>query len=371
MSSPSSSPADLTPEDVTSVGVASRRRRWWLPVVAVLAVTAAGYFGYAEFTRDGGAVPAAQAGPAKTAKVTRGTLTSTEKVDGTLGFGDPVLVSGRLPGIVTGLPAEGSTVRRGEAMYHVDGRPIPLFYAAAPFYRTLKPGDEGADVAALEANLAALGFTGFTADDDYTGATADAVRDWQEKLGLSETGTVELGRIVVAPGAVRVGEVKAHLGDNAAGPILQWTGSTRLVTVRLDVTKQRLVAVGEAATVQLPDDATVEGRISAVGAVATASTANNQTTVSIDVTVTVADQAKLGSYDQAPVSVTLVSQQRQNVLIVPVAALVALAEGGYGLQIVTDAGPRTVAVTTGLFASGKVEVSGPDLAEGLTVGVAG
>jgi hypothetical protein len=165
-------------------------------------------------------------------------------------------------------------------------------------------------------------------------------------------GQPELGRIVVAPAAVRVGNVKAHLGDNATGPVLEWTGSTRLVTVKLDVTKQELATVGDAAKVKLPDDTTVDGTITAIGAVATAQPGpNNQTTVTVDVTVTPADQSKLGTYDEAPVDVTLVSDKRENVLTVPVAALVALTEGGYGLQLIDGANVRTVGVTNGLFAS--------------------
>ncbi|MFI5913694.1 peptidoglycan-binding protein [Dactylosporangium sp. NPDC051541] len=342
------------------------RRLLWAGLAVV--VCAGIFWAYTGFNRD--TAPAAAAPSQHTATITKGTLTATEQVDGTLGFGDPVMVNGRLPGTITALPAEGSTIHRGEAMYRADGRPVLLFYAAAPFYRALKSGDEGEDVRAFEANLAALGYTGFTADDSYTGATADAVRDWQESLGLPETGTVELGRIVIAPDAVRVGEVKAHLGDNSTGPILQWTGSTRLVTVQLDVTEQRLAAVGAEATVKLPDDSEVPGKIAAIGAVATATVQNNQTKVTVDVTVTIADQAKLGTYDAAPVRVTLVSEQRKDVLTVPVNALVALAEGGYGLQIVTDGATRTVAVKTGLFASGRVEVSGADVTAGLTVGVA-
>ena len=58
-----------------------------------------------------------------------------------------------------------------------------------------------------------------------------------------------------------------------------------------------------------------------------------------------------------------------DVLTVPVAALVALAEGGYGLQVVDGATSRFVAVETGLFASGRVEVSGAGVAEGATVGM--
>jgi hypothetical protein len=57
------------------------------------------------------------------------------------------------------------------------------------------------------------------------------------------------------------------------------------------------------------------------------------------------------------------------VLTVPVAALLALAEGGYGVQVVTGTATRIVAVRTGLFAAGRVEVSGDGLTEGMTVGM--
>jgi hypothetical protein len=52
------------------------------------------------------------------------------------------------------------------------------------------------------------------------------------------------------------------------------------------------------------------------------------------------------------------------VLAVPANALLALLEGGYAVERVTDGGgTELVAVETGLFADGWVEVSG-DLAEG-------
>ena len=53
----------------------------------------------------------------------------------------------------------------------------------------------------------------------------------------------------------------------------------------------------------------------------------------------------------------------------PVAALLALAEGGYGLEIIEGSGSRIVAVETGLFADGRVEVSGDGVSQGATVGM--
>jgi hypothetical protein len=110
--------------------------------------------------------------------------------------------------------------------------------------------------------------------------------------------------------------------------------------------------------------------VASVGTVATAPPAKNGASddpATIDVVVTVADQAALGTLDEAPVDVTLVSEKRENVVAVPVGALVALAEGGYGVQVVKGGGTSYVAVGTGLFAGGKVEVTG--IEPGTVVGV--
>jgi len=48
---------------------------------------------------------------------------------------------------------------------------------------------------------------------------------------------------------------------------------------------------------------------------------------------------------------------------------VALAEGGYGVQVIEGSATRYLAVETGMFAGGKVEISGAGIAEGMTVGV--
>ncbi len=90
----------------------------------------------------------------------------------------------------------------------------------------------------------------------------------------------------------------------------------------------------------------------------------------IEVTVTPDDPSATGALDQAPVKVGITSSRREGVLAVPVNALLALAEGGYGVRVVDgSAGGRIVVVETGLFSRGLVEVSGDGLAEGLDVEV--
>jgi multidrug efflux pump subunit AcrA (membrane-fusion protein) len=74
----------------------------------------------------------------------------------------------------------------------------------------------------------------------------------------------------------------------------------------------------------------------------------------------------------APVDVIVAIDRRKDVLTVPVNALLAVAEGGFGLEVVDDDGTtEVVPVRTGLFGDGRVEVKGKGIAEGTVVGTAG
>jgi hypothetical protein len=348
-----------------------RKARMAIGVTAAVVVVGAG--GVAAFGVDGSppAPPPATGLPPSTATITSTTLTSAEKVAGTLGYGTPTTVLRSGPGTITWLPAAGDVITRGKPMYSVDDHPVPALAGTVPSYRTLKAGVSGTDVREFEENLKALGYAGFTVDDEFTSATATAVRRWQKDLSRDETGTVAATDIVVVPGDVRIAELKAQVSGPANGQVLTYTGTTRTVAVELDVAKQHLVSQGVAATVTLPDGKQVGGTVTSVGTVATAKpTQQGQTTTAtVQVVVSLADQNAAGRLDAAPVDVTLVSEKRENVFVVPVGALVALAEGGYGVQVVDGVAVKYVRVETGMFAGGKVEISGPGIAAGVVVGV--
>jgi multidrug efflux system membrane fusion protein len=343
-------------------------------VLAASATTVAGVFVLPGGERGG---QARSDLPPATAQVTRQTLVDTQSEDGELGYGAGMLVTARLAGTVTALPAPGSTLKRGRALYRVDNTPVVLLYGSLPAYRVLSPGAKGADVKQLEQNLKALGYSGFTVDDEYSVRTADAVREWQDDLGLPESGVVELGRVVYATGPVRVDEQKAAVGD-AAQPgtaVLTYTRSARVITVELDVSEARLARKGAAVVVSLSDDKTVPGTIVKTRTVIDTDTGSgdgdgaNEPKRKIEVTVTVDDEKALARLDQATLKVAFTASSRKDVLTVPVAALLALAEGGYGVQMVDGTATRIVPVRTGLFAGGRVEVSGEGLSEGMTVGM--
>ncbi len=309
--------------------------------------------------------------PPATAEVTRGTLVDTQTHTGDLGYGETATVAARMSGTVTRMPAAGSTVRRGKALYRIDDDPVVLLYGKLPAYRTLAPGSEGADVAQFEKNLEALGYDGFTVDRTYSPATAEAVRAWQDDLGVPETGTVDPARVVYAPDAVRVDSRTAAPGAvvQPGAELLRTTGTARVATVELEMADQRLAKVGAPVEVTLPDGTTTRATISAAETVVQAAQGQGEDTTKVEVTVSFPAGKAPAGLNEASVDVAFTTARREDVLTVPVAALLALAEGGYGVEVVDGGATRIVAVETGLFADGRVEVSGDGIVAGTTVGV--
>jgi multidrug efflux system membrane fusion protein len=306
--------------------------------------------------------------PPATGKVTRQTLVDTQTETGELGYGDATTVAGRLAGTVTALPAVGATVMRGGTLARLDNAPILLLYGPLPAYRALAVGTRGPDVKQFEQNLYALGYRGFTVDDRYTASTATAVKAWQKHLGLTKTGTVELGRVFYAAGPIRVDARKANIGDavQAGTALLTYTGTSRVAVVNLEAVDKRLAKLGVAVSILLPGGQKVTGKVVKVQA----GTAGADGTAKTIVALSISQQKVLtGLADEAPVDVSFTVSERKNVLSVPVAALLAVAEGGYGVEVVSGETSKIVAVRTGLFAAGRVEVSGAGLAEGIQVGM--
>ena len=307
--------------------------------------------------------------PAETAEITKETLVDRADHDGTLGHGDTTTVAARAAGTVTALPASGTTIARGKSIYRIDNQPVVLLYGSLPAYRTLAPGVTGVDVKQFETNLWALGYRGFTVDKKYSSSTAAAVKEWQGDLGLTATGRVETSQIVYAKSAVRVDSLAAKTGTvvQPGSEILDVTGTARVVTVQLDVADQRLARMGAPVKVTMPDGSVANGKIS--GLESTVIPATEQEVAQTKVVVTIGFTGSPKAMDNSAVTASFVAAERPNVLTVPVAALLALAEGGYGVQVVDGTTTRTVAVETGLFADGKVEVSGDGLTAGMKVGM--
>lgn len=340
-------------------------------VVAVAAVAGAAGLLAAGDRSD----PAGASAPAtRTASVERRTLVSRETASGTLGYAGARRVRGSASGTITAVVREGARLRRGQALYRVDGQAVRILAGEAPAWRTLEPGVEGRDVKALEYNLVKLGYDPGGVDGDFDAETAAAVRDWQDDVGWEETGRVELGQVVFQPGLRRAAEVEAEIGDavRPGASVLTTTLRRRQISVDLDADRQTLARRGASVQITLPDGRSARGRVTSVGTVAHAGGADegeDEPSATIPVTISLTDQGSAGRLDGAPVTVGFAAEVSRHALAVPVTALLAVRGGGYAVQVAEGGRLRTVAVRVGQFADGYVAVSGRGIRRGDKVAV--
>jgi hypothetical protein len=299
-------------------------------------------------------------------------------------------------GPYTAVPKVGDVIQEDQAVYSASGHPVPLLYGPVTAYRAFFVGmSDGADVGQLTRDLIALrDGTGLTPSDHYSAATATAVTRWQTALGLPATGEILLGQVVFEPGPIRITSITASVGapvgsgdtgasgagtnsagGSGGGTVLAATSMARQVSIALDTAQQSEVKVGDKVTITLPNNQTTPGVISSVGTVATTPASSgpasggsgSSAAPTITVLVSPTDPAATGTWDLAPVNVTITTGAVSNVLVVPVDALLAQSAGGYGVEVVdADGIHHLVSVTLGLFddADGLVQVSGPDLVAG-------
>ncbi|MER6011624.1 peptidoglycan-binding domain-containing protein [Streptomyces bluensis] len=434
-----------------------RRRRVVIGAVA-LAVVMAGALTVTAWHNRGGKPDTKSGGDARvaTAVVARTDLSNDQTLDGTLGYGRATTVKGGRAGLITWLPATGTTVRRGEPLYRVDNVPVPVFYGSTPLYRTLEArGTTGPDVKVVADNLRKLGYdigaqptvgtwiaqepvtpgepgTGRTAGGaaqgtagsatqtappDTTGTTTStppdttgtatstppdttgtrtstpsgstpstrapvqvkrgdgvltsslvaAIKRWQQSAGMPPTGVLGVGDLSVLSGAVRVESVQAQLADAADGTVLTVTSTVKSVTVPVEAGEAGSMKRGDSVAVSLPDDSTTQGTIIAIGNTVQRSDSEGGSgpgQPQLTVGIALRDTAAVRKLDSAPVRVRFTSETRKDVLSVPVGALLALREGGYAVQL---PGGRLVAVKTGMFSKGLVEISGSGIEAGTKV----
>jgi hypothetical protein len=225
----------------------------------------------------------------------------------------------------TQLPSVGQVISRGQTLYAISGRPVVLQY------------------------------------------------------GSPATRELPLGSVVFERGPVLVTSVTATVGANVTpGPVLSVSSTVAQVTIQLSAAQQSSVKVGDPVTIALPNERSVAGVVSAVGAVATAPSGKGaegggeggeEGGPTIEVDVTPSDPGAIGHLDEAPVTVAITTASVPSTLTVPVDALLALAGGGYALEVVEGKAHRLEAVSLGLFddAEGLVQVSGREVAAGQRV----
>ena len=346
----------------------------------------------------GFAIAAADSGGAANLSVTLDTAT-VERRDvnlytdfaGTLGYGDAIDIGATSAGVVTSVAAEGSDIKRGQVLYRVDSEPVVAFYGELPIWRSLnRRSSDGPDVLQLETNLAALGYTAngnMTVDGHFTYYTGVALKAWETAMGFSHPDTTfDASEAVYLPGVVRVdsavtrGTVASNgtsvlsvaviddVTDKVVGDhgVKSTSSPTQTVSLQVSTSDQSLFSDGLAVKVDLADGSVVDGAVSSVGQTVKRVSQGPNSDLYVDVTVAVTGDVN-ENLVEGPVTVEVPSQTVKDALMVPVRALVALAEGGYAVQVKADDGTVSyVAVDTGVFSDGWVQVTGT-LAAGDTV----
>jgi multidrug efflux system membrane fusion protein len=349
----------------------ARRRTW--AVGAIVVVAAATALIVWRGSDDATAAGTASAGTG-TAPVTRRDLAVTEDVDGDLGYADLRDLPAQRTGVVTALAAEASIVKPGRALYAVNRERTVLLTGKVPAYRALSTSSsDGPDVRQLEKGLHALGYDDFAVDDDFTAATADAVEEWEEDLGREDPdGTVELGDVVFAPGPVRVANHPVAVGGQvqSASAVLKVSATRKVANVDLDIDKTDLLVPKDKVTVNLPGGKDTPGTVASIGTDPQENTADPDADPTVAMVVDLGKPGDAAAFDSGKVTVTIEQSRDDDVLAVPVTALLALAEGGYAVQVVDPgqaSGYRLVGVETGTITDAYAGITGPGVTEGLQV----
>jgi peptidoglycan hydrolase-like protein with peptidoglycan-binding domain len=371
-----------TVSDEQAAGAVSRRagggggRRRWIAVVVVVVVIAAAAVAVAASGVLKPASPSSGASQYKTsvATVQRQSLTSQTDLSATLDDSGSYTISNQGTGTITGLPAVGHVVRRGKVLYQLSGAPVVLLYGSAPAYQTLSEGMTGPDVRELNQNLIALGYAA-RADlvplRYYSAATAYALERYQTALGITgPTGSLTLGQAVFLPTAAKITALETGIALGAAATagqaLMTATSNTPVATISLNTSQEGELKLGDHVGITLPDGTATPGVVTSVGKVAST---NASGVTSVPVTVSLTDPKAAGGLSQAPVTVQVTTGKVNNVLVVPVDALLSRAGGGYSVEVIGPHGHYLVPVSVGVFdnAAGKVQVSGAGLAAGQRV----
>lgn len=356
----------------------TRRRGVGTAVAVVVAAPLAAGVAYAARSQPESPEPPA-AVVTGTADVTRDTLTERIPISGVLGYAGSSTVDHQgAPGVLTAAPGPGDTIRRGGVLFRVADAPVRLLLGRVPVYRDFRYGmTDGPDVRQLERNLVAMGFDPnrrMTVDRHFSAATAAAIRRWEASWGrkwYQRTGRLTQGQVVFLPAPLRVTEVQVRVGAAVApgATVLTGTSTDRAVIAQLDTSQRGSVRVGDRVEVFLPDTDPIPGRVTEVGQVATTATDDDEQGPDMaTVPLTIAVRVPRGfGLDQAPVNVDITTGVRENVLVIPIAALLARPGGGY--QVRLAGGPMTP-VEPGSFdeTTGQVEITS-GLTEGQSVEV--
>jgi len=361
----------------------SSRRRYKTPMIVVGSAVIAAVLAAVAIGGIADPSPTVEtSSPVLTEAVTTGSMVSATNARATLHYAQERPLTAAPGGVVTALPSAGTIIAPGGILYRVDNRPVLLLRGSLPAWRTFESGmSPGEDVRQLKENLTALGVFSGPVDTTFTWATENAISLWQKSLGVDRTGTIDRTAVLFSDHDLRVSQTTVALGAEVApGTELYKVSATdKIVELDLRLSDQNLAVVGSPVDIVLPDGITTTGSVATVGEpverasdgdAATDGSSATGGTFALPVTVTLADQTTVGAFSRASVTVQFSSTLADDVLTVPVEALIATDSNTFAVETPSKSAAtpvRSIAVTIGAFASGRVQISGEGIREGLEV----
>ena len=353
-----------------------RRRTVIVAVSATALLLLAGGLAALLWQQNGAsAAPTRLGTPVSETAVAKGSVVVETNAAGTLQYSAQRALASGPSGVVTSLLPVGTSVSAGSALYTVNTSPVVLLSGSIPAWRTFESGmAPGDDVRQLEENLAAFGLFSGDVDTEFTALTARAIRSWQKSLGVEQTGTIERSMIVFSTADIRIAEHKSVVGATVGegAELYVISSNEKSVSLHLKLSDQRLAATDAPVTIMLPTGAETPGLVTAVGAPTEQAGPDPSApkSVVLPVMIRLADPAAAAEFDRASVTVRFSSTLSAEALTVPVEALLAIDDASFAVEIANadPEKPRTrIPVTTGAFGSGRVEISGAGISEGLLV----
>lgn len=358
-----------------------------------------------------------------TVAVERRTLTATVTAQGTVAYGapQPLTLTGSVTpaddgtvaaALVTKAPVAGRTLREGDVLLEVSGRPVFVLKGKVPMYRSLTRGSTGDDVRQLRAALRRLlPGRAVARSGPLDGTALGAVASWYDKRGYEAAAPTreqraELRRLEQAaesaagPAAadakaelaefrrtygiriaagevlflpklpVRLTAAKVKAGGEASGVIGTVADPTLVVDGDVATDDADLVRVGMAATMEHPSGGTFPATLSALGAAAAPPAAagsgdepsgdgDQAPAAGTPIRLKPRNPAKLTRFAGQSLKITIkVGGTGHAVLSVPVAAVYTASDGRARVSVQEPAGAvRDVPVEAGLATGGYVQVT--------------
>lgn len=309
-------------------------------------------------------------GATVTAMPERRTLSNEIVVQGIVAY--PVTATYRtlLGGVVSAVGAEtGQVVDAGEELLDVEGRPVVAVAGGRTFWRELRRGDRGDDVAQLQQILTDAGLYQGMVDGRFETTTEAALKEWQRDHDYA------VADGVLFPDDMAVGEWPARVAAVHVAPrhvllpgepVVSFSTMTAGVVARVTPTDRLQIVEGMPASVTFAAvGLTDEGVVAELG---DALVGDDPSSRGYDMTISGLDLG--GVPEGAAATVAVIITRVEDALAVPVVSIVPDADGDPAVVVISpDGGRQVVPVTLGVSDGAFVEVvKGLDGSESVLLG---